>query len=451
MTIYLPEPRLTPHGTVRAAPFETTQVLPKETDTVVIGGGINGVMTAYWLAQRGVRVTLLEKGEIAGESSSRAFGWVSDLLLDPVKMELCARTKNHWAHLQESIGELGYRQHGIAFMANSADEMDFFAGWKSEIGADRTDVALLTSEQVASKYPSRKTKVPGAIHCSTDGGAEPRLAAVAVARAARELGAEIITNCAARGLDIQNGRAVGVFTEKGLLKCDNVVFAGNLWSRLFCGNFGVSVPQLYAVSSLCRTGPVSNGPIGAGGRFEGAWRAHIDGTYSIGRLLGQHAPITRDSIQLFGQFLPALKAEWHSLKLSFDADARQDWRRPRRWTMDEVSPFECERVLQNVVDRTIGEKGWKELKQHFDCFKDCEILEHWAGPITITPDNLPIASAVDGVANFYLLTGCAYGFTWAPALAEVIADLVQGRKPAIDHSLFRLSRFTDGTKLRLTM
>ncbi len=50
--------------------------LPGQTDVIIVGGGIIGVMTAYFLAERGRSVLLLEKGRIAGEQSSRNWGWV---------------------------------------------------------------------------------------------------------------------------------------------------------------------------------------------------------------------------------------------------------------------------------------------------------------------------------------------------------------------------------------
>jgi len=451
MNIELPEPIHTADGPLRAARMTSDAVLPEQVDVAVIGGGLNGVMTAYWLAGMGVRVAVMEKGEIAGEASSRAFGWVSNLLLDPVKMELCAQSKALWALLQDEIGELGYRRHGLVFLAADCDEAEVFRSWIASVDdPGLADADMLTTAAVRARFPGFSGHCAGAIFSPSDGSAEPRLAAVAVARAARKRGASIYTHCAVRGLDVSGGRVSGVVTEHGLVKADAVLFAGNMWSRLFCGNLGIGVPQLYVMTSMGRTGVVPDGPAGAGGSHEWAWRRQPDGAYSVGRLVGQKAPVTRDSIRLFFQFVPALKAEGRNISLSLNADCRRDWRRPRRWRMDEVSPFERERIVTPVIDERVGQTAFEALGAAFPAFRSTSMVEHWAGPITITPDNMPIASPVEALPGFHLLTGCSYGMTWSPALGKMMAAIMTGGTPELDPRPFRLDRFSDGSDLRVT-
>ena len=450
VTIELPEPINTADGPLRVGCVAGNAVLPGRVDIAVIGGGLNGVMTAYWLAKAGARVALMEKGQIAGEASGRAFGWVSNLLLDPVKMELCAQSKALWAQLQDEIGELGYRRHGLVFLAGNGDEAEYFRSWIGSVDDPAlADADMLTAATVQARFPGFSGHCAGGIFSSSDGSAEPRLAAVAVARAAQKLGVSIHTRCAVRGLDVGGGRVTGVITEQGVVKADTVLFAGNMWSRLFCGNFGISVPQLYVMTSMGRTGTVPNGPVGAGGSHEWAWRRQPDGAYSVGRLVGQKAPLTRDSIRLFFEFVPALKAEGRNVSLSLNEDCRRDWRRPRRWRLDEVSPFERERIIDPVIDETVGQTAFEELSAAFPAFAGASMVEHWAGPITITPDNMPIASPVEALPGFHLLTGCSYGMTWSPALGKMMAAIMTGGTPELDPKPFRFSRFSDGSRLRV--
>ena len=63
-------------------------------------------------------------------------------------------------------------------------------------------------------------------------------------------GATILTECAVRSLDLQAGRVAGVVTERGRIACESVVLAGGAWSRLFCGNAGVDLPQLKVLASV---------------------------------------------------------------------------------------------------------------------------------------------------------------------------------------------------------
>ncbi|MFA7585026.1 MAG: FAD-binding oxidoreductase [Novosphingobium sp.] len=450
MAITLPEPVMTVDGPLRVTKIGDGGALPAEVDIAIIGGGLNGVMTAYWLARAGVRTVVLEKGEIAGEASGRAFGWVSNLLLDPVKMELCAQSKALWARLQEEVGELGYRRHGLVFLASDREEAGFFESWIHSVGDPAlADANMLTQQEVSARFPGFQGRTVGGIFSPGDGSAEPRIAAVAVARTARKLGAAIHSRCAVRGLDIAGGRVCGVITEHGRIRAGNVLFAGNTWSRLFCGNHGINVPQLYVLTSMGRTGVVPDGPVGAGGSHEWAWRRQPDGAYSIGRLVGQKAPLTRDSIRLFRNFIPALRAEGRNICLSLNADCRRDWFRPRRWRMDEVTPFERERIIRPLVDETVAETAFRELCAAFPAFRSTRIVEHWAGPITITPDNMPIASPVEGLPGFHLLTGCSYGMTWSPALGRMMAAIMTGQKPELDPRPFRFSRFFDGSSLRV--
>ena len=72
---------------------------PKESDVVIIGGGIIGVSTAYYLAKSGVSVTLVEKGIIAGEQSSRNWGFVRQQGRDPAEIPTIMRSLALWKGL----------------------------------------------------------------------------------------------------------------------------------------------------------------------------------------------------------------------------------------------------------------------------------------------------------------------------------------------------------------
>ena len=79
---------------------ETDQTLPKKSDVVIIGGGIIGVSTALFLAERGVDVVLCEKGVLGGEQSSRNWGWVRVMGRDRREIPLCHRSP-------ENLGRAG--------------------------------------------------------------------------------------------------------------------------------------------------------------------------------------------------------------------------------------------------------------------------------------------------------------------------------------------------------
>jgi len=436
---------------VRTAPFTGDETLPAQSEVVVIGGGINGVIAAWHLAREGVPVLLCEKAEIGCEASGRAFGWISELMLDPCKMELCRASKAGWAELQREVGETGYRVEGLCYLAADQAELDQFAGWLDSVhGTGAADSLLLTAGAVRERFPAATTPWAGGLYAPSDGSAEPQLAAPTIAAAARRGGARIVTQCAVRGLERANGRVSAVITERGVVRTSKVICATNAWSRFFLGNLGIDVPQLWVMMSMGCIGPLDGGPVGCGGRNEWAWRRQIDGGYSLGGLGGQRFPVTRDSIRLFSRFVPILKVERPFLKLSFGPEARRDWRMARHWKLDAPAPFETVRILEPEVDRSRAQLSLRQLGAEFPSFRRASVTEAWSGVITVTPDNLPIASAVERVPGLFLITGCAYGLTWAPALARLVVDELLGRAPALDARPYRLGRFFDGSPLHVT-
>lgn len=445
--IPLPAPRQTPYGLLRAAPFQGDPTLPDASDIVIIGGGIAGVMTAYHLAKRGVPVVVIEKAEIACEASSRAFGWVSELLLDPIKLPMSAESKGLWHGIQADAGEVGFRAHGLAYLAESEDELGFFAGWLESVqGLADAGNAILTPAQVAERFPTATRRFAGALFAPSDGSAEPIIATAVVAEAARRAGARIVTGCAVRGLDVQGGRVAGVFTEKGRVRASTVLCAANAWSRLFCGNHGVDIPQIYVVMTTGRSG-VTSGPAGAGAASGAGWREMIDGTYSLGGQFGVTAPVTRDALALAKAFRPLMQAEMGTAKPDFGRAAWNDLRLKRRWKPDGVSPFEKLRVLCGTPSAGYAEQSLKLNSEVFPEMARAGVTETWSGVVPLTPDNMPIAGAVDSIPGFHVLTGMSYGISWAPSLGKMVADVMTGATPSIDPSPYRLSRFSDGTPI----
>lgn len=447
----LPAPRQTPYGRLRAAPFQGDAELPAQTEVVIIGGGICGVLTAWSLARRGIPVLLCEKAEIACESSSRAFGWVSELLTALMKTTLARASKGIWRELQAQA-EVGYREYGLSYLAESAEELDFYRGWiESVAGMGDAGTCILSADDVAARYPGAARRFAGAIHAPSDGSIEPVITTVAVAELARRAGAKIVTGCAVRGLDVQAGRVAGVFTERGHVRASTVLCAANAWSRIFCGNHGVDVPQLYAVFSMGCTDAVPEGPPAGGGQEGWAWRRQIDGGYSLGRVAGLTAPITRDVLALYRRFRPLMDAKLAPpAKPTLGRDAWIDLRLPRRWNPRERSPFEQHRVLCGSTDTRVAAESLQLNTAVFPAMAGARITDTWAGTLVLTPDNSPIAGPVDQIPGFHLLTGCGFGFTWGPALGEMMADLMTGRTPTLDPQPFRLSRFYDGSPLEVT-
>jgi glycine/D-amino acid oxidase-like deaminating enzyme len=432
-------------------PFHSDQTLPSRVDVAIIGGGIIGVSTALELAERGVSVALFEKGEIGGEQSSRNWGWVRMSQRDPREIPLMAEAIKIWEGLDARIGRTtGYKQTGLMFTAQNDKVFDNYTRWADHLAPFQMPVQLLRRDAMAEHAPGYQGKAMGGIFTPKDGRAEPTLAAPAIAEAARDAGARVFTGCAVRSLDMQGGKLAGVITEKGRVACDRVVLAGGAWSRLFAGNAGVELPQLKVLNSVMRTTPLEGGPQG------GVWDEHFairrrhDGGYTVAQGGQNSVDLVPDSVRLAKAFLPAFRSEWRSLRFRFSKRTVQAARQARTWTPDEITPFEKTRILDPTPNYASLKLSWAETQRAFPIFRKARVVQSWAGMIDVTPDALPVISAVDEVEGLHIATGFSgHGFGIGPGAGRLMADLVTGATPVVDPHAYRLSRFTDGSVVRL--
>jgi glycine/D-amino acid oxidase-like deaminating enzyme len=422
---------------------------PAATRVVVIGGGIIGVCTAFFLARKGVPVVLCEKGEIAGEQSSRNWGWCRKMGRDPRELPLAIEALRLWPEMNSLIGaETGFRRSGIAYLCRTGDEIRKRESWLELVGKPlQVDTRLLTRDETSRVLPGLSGAWLGALWTASDGRAEPALAAPAIARAARGLGAAVLTNCAVRGIETQGGAIAGVVTERGRIACDQVVLAGGVWSRLFCRPMKLRLPQLKMLSSVMRTEPLDGGPEASAGGFGFGMRKHLDGSYSVASWSSNVVDIVPDTVRFMRDFLPARRMRGKELKLRLGRRFLTELAQPRRWALDGASPFEAVRMLDPPPHRPILDQARKAVSQAFPVFNAMKMARSWGGMIDLTPDAVPIISDVDGFPGFFIATGFSgHGFGIGPAAGRLMAELVTGETPVVDPSPFRYSRFADGSK-----
>ncbi|MBZ5762738.1 FAD-binding oxidoreductase [Rhizobium sp. VS19-DR104.2] len=425
--------------------------LPAEVDIVVIGGGIIGTSTALELAERGLRVALCEKGGIGHEQSSRNWGWVRISRRDPREVPLMAEALRLWSNLDQRIGRAtGYKRAGILFTCASDQEFADHERWNRNLEGYQLDSRMLSAGEFRAMFPNADMDIKGALYTSADGRAEPQVAAPAVAEAARDKGATILTECAVRGIETSGGRISGVVTERGPIACSAVVLAGGAWSSLFSGNFGIDLPQLKVMNSVLRTKPLEGGPEQAIWSQGFAVRKRQDGGYTIASGHENVVDIVPKSFRYARDFMPAFGKEWRSLKFRVGGRFLDEARIPNRWSMDEASPFEYNRVLDPKPANKLSDLALANLKKAFPVFEKAEIAQRWAGYIDVTPDAVPVISAVDQIPGFHIATGFSgHGFGIGPAAGKLMADIVTSRTPVVDPTAFRLSRFSDGSKIEL--
>lgn len=434
----------------KPTPVESDLSLPKNVDVVVIGGGIIGASAALELAERSVSVLVCEKGQIAGEQSSRNWGWVRLGMRDPREIPLMQEALRIWHGLDARLGrQTGYTQSGILLGASGERSGGDLERWLRNVDGLQTGARMVSGAELDALLPGNQNGFDCALYMPQDGRAEPQWAAPAIAEGARDKGAVVMTNCAVRSVDVQAGRVAGVFTERGRVACDQVVLAGGAWSRLFAGNAGIELPQLKVLNTVMRISPAEDGPDVSLWSDGFSIRKRADGGYTIASGHENTVDIVPDSFRLAVQFLPAFAQEWRSLRFRLSGrwgiEAHQD----RSWLPTDVTPFEHCRILDPEPSQKVLRRAWARARKGFPALQKAEFVQSWAGMIDVTPDAIPVISGVDTMPGLFIATGFSgHGFGIGPAAGRLVADLVMQTTPCVDPAAFRLSRFTDGSKVR---
>jgi glycine/D-amino acid oxidase-like deaminating enzyme len=271
------------------------------------------------------------------------------------------------------------------------------------------------------------------------------LAEGAVAR-----GAVLVEDCAVRRLDRAGGRITGVYTEKGRIACDQVVVAGGAWSSLFLRAEGVKIPQLAVLASVAATEPMPEAFAGNAADDRFAFRRRLDGGYTIAPGATHDFFIGPDAFRHMLTYVPVLKKDFRSTRFHSAApkDYPDAWGTKRRWDADQVSPFERLRVLNPAPNMQALSDVQDDFGKALPDLGRPKLKAAWAGMIDTMPDVVPVIDRVAAVPGLVIATGMSgHGFGIGPGMGRVVADLVAGNPEAHDLSRFRLSRFTDGSKI----
>ncbi|MBS3652537.1 FAD-binding oxidoreductase [Pseudaminobacter sp. 19-2017] len=433
----------------RAMPVETLTELPAEADVVVIGAGIAGISTALFLNEKGLSTVLLEKGVVAGEQSSRAFGWIYSNGWDLGKLELTNQSKALWQGFAGRFGEdIGFRQSGNFTLIGSDDEVEMHQEWlKAALEVQpKMDSKIIRGSELDALIPGAGSKFKAALYQASDGTAEPTHSVSKIAMGAMREGVKIVAPCAARSVEREGGKVAGVHTEKGHIKTKYVVIAGGAWSSLFAGNIGVRVPQLTLASSMQRLSRIDGALPGAGYGPDFTWRMQADGETSVG-VGTSAAPITKDSFRFLFDFLPTLRYSGDLVKVRPSRDLFESLRMKSSWGNDEVTPFEQVRMLSGEVDRHENDTALANLRRAFPQYEKAVVKEEWAGMIDATPDSTQFVTEIPDLPGLFLITGFSgNGLTTGPASGQMIAEMIAGEKTTCNPSIYRFNRFTDGSE-----
>ncbi|MDX8522349.1 NAD(P)/FAD-dependent oxidoreductase [Mesorhizobium dulcispinae] len=435
-----------------ATPIQYPGPPPKSSDVVIIGGGVIGVTTALFLARRNISVTMVEKGRIAAEQSSRNWGWIRKQGRDADELPIVIEASRHWRQLAEECGEdIGLQQTGVTYLASTDDKMAGFEKFMKVAAAHKIDTRLLNARETADLIKGMSRSFKGAMTTPSDMRAEPWVAVPALARLAARKGVKIVENCAARTLEISAGRVSGVWTEAGYIETSSVLLAGGAWSSLFLRRHGVSIPQLSVRSTAAATEPLPEIHAGAAAGEHIAFRRRQDGGYTLAPGGSHLLHLGPDAFRHATKYLPALMADPFGSRYSPAAPAGypDGWSTPRQWTPESQSPFERMRVLDPAPERSRVRSIERNFRRLFPQLESVRLKASWAGMIDAMPDVVPVVDRVQAIIGLVVATGMSgHGFGIGPGIGRVVSDLIQGNEIGHDLSRFRLSRFSDGSAIR---
>jgi glycine/D-amino acid oxidase-like deaminating enzyme len=116
--------------------------------------------------------------------------------------------------------------------------------------------------------------------------------------------------------------------------------------------------------------------------------------------------------------------------------------RPRHWSLDQISPFEKQRVVDPKPYEPFLKESLENAGNAFPVFKNAGIAESWGGMLDVTPDALPVICSIDERPGLFVASGFSgHGFGLGPAAGKLAADMVCGNTPSVDPNPFHIKRF----------
>ena len=435
-----------------SSPVAFSEPLPETVDVVVIGAGVIGTSTAYFLAKHGAKVLLCEKGRVAGEQSSRNWGWVRQQGRDQAELPIMMESNRIWRDLARSTGEedLGFTPSGCVYLAESERQLAEYESWHGIARQHQLDTRMLSRAEASSLVPDIRGRWLGGMLTASDGCAEPFVAVPALARAAGKLGAVIVEDCAVRTIETQAGRVSAAVTEKGTVRTGSVLLAGGAWSTHFATNIGLDLPQLMVRSTVGRTPAVAGKEMPNVMTKNFGVRSRRDGGYTVATGDVAEHYISRKSFNYFTKFLALMKISAKDVRLKAGPPAGYPgaWTSKRHWSGDEVSPFEQMRVLNPLPSEKMRRQLADRLPARAPWLAVAGIEELWAGMIDVSPDAVPYICAAPSPGGLFIGTGSSgHGFGIGPAVGKILSDLIRGRPTGHDLSRFRFNRFNDGSPI----
>lgn len=419
---------------------------PLEADVVIVGAGIMGCAAAYYLARRGLKAVVFDKSRIAGQQSTRAWGFVRQQGRESAEVPLMMAGMRIWEGLEQELGaDLEWRQGGCLYLADTDEDHATYTAWLDTAREHGLDTRMLSRDEVARHVSGLSAPVKGGLYTATDGQAEPRRAAPAFAAKAIELGARFFDGCGVVSIETANGAVTGVATERGAVKAGRVICAAGATSFRLLDGVGIRLPQQTVRGTCIRTNAlpaVSAATIWGHGL---GIRQRADGAINLADDMTVDLDFTFGHLRGLSMYLPEFWKHREKFRVRVDGALLADLRRRLSGGHDAIEP----RDPQPRPNPAQGPRALARLKAIFPALAAAQAVETWAGLIDVLPDGIPVIDAPAEVRGLAIATGfCGHGFAMGPIVGRLLAEMVDAGQPSLDLGAFRARRFADGTTTR---
>lgn len=372
---------------------------PVRTDVVIVGGGLMGAATAFFLRRHNKSVALIERGLIGQQASGVNFGNVRRQGRFLAQLPLANRSRAIWGRLNELLGEDAEFLPSGHIRVTYTDEMtDRAVEYAREARHYGLDLEILTGNALRDRFPFLGPELRAGSYAPLDGHANPRLAAPAFGRAAGRAGARIFENTEIAVIE-KDGEGFRVESTTGaVFRAGQVLISAGAWGSRLSGQFGEAVPIAVFGPQMAVTEPVP---------------------YALVPVLGASTDVTHEGVYL-------RQVKRGNIVFGGGARTRPDLDIRRAVVKPENTLSQLTQICRIVP-----------------ALNRLNIIRVWSGIEGYMPDDVPIMGPSGKVSGLYYAFGfCGHGFQLGPGVGEVMAELMATGATSTPIEPYTITRFS---------
>ena len=381
-----------------------------QADVIVIGSGGLGAATAFCLARRGIRnVALVDKHDIASQTSPRAAGMVSCVRKSDLMIELIKLAVEKIKRFTEDTGQpLDWVHSGSLKVARRPQDVQVIDGDIARGRRHGLDVERLSPQEAHDLNPFLEPRgVLGVIRVGDDMYFDPSQVAIGFARGAEARGATLLPHTAVTRVLIEHGQVTGIETNEGTIEAPIVVDAAGAWTRQVAEASGIRIPLVPTAQQL----------------------------FVTETLQGAHASLPM--VRIMDAAVYMRPCDGGILWGVYEED-------PRFFDMEALG--EGFQIKDMPLDPDVLWRYARDVEQQLPILLKARVREHRGGIPTMTADGQHIVGPTPAARGFFFASGCnVAGLSISPALGEALAAWIVDGTPSIDLAPLSITRFSAGS------